>query len=173
MPFLRFSRDKRGYANTYLCHTFRQDGVVRMRVLYWSRMPPDVGVGRPPLDDDAMREIEASNPGLTFDWKEILKAKPAPPPDRAVVERRERRQRRRGRGGGAAAEAAGSRDQPPTPPAPEAGASAPPAAESDSGSGEDAAAPSGSGRRRRRRRRRGPRNGEGRPPAAEPGSDRT
>ena len=57
MPFLRFSRDKRGYANTYLCHTFREDGIVRMRVLYWFRSPPDIAVGRPALDADAGSQV--------------------------------------------------------------------------------------------------------------------
>jgi len=78
MPFLRFSRDKRGYENTYLCHTFQKDGTSRLKVLYWFRSPPNVGIGRDALDPEAVRIIEQSNPGLTFDWEEILKAKPPP-----------------------------------------------------------------------------------------------
>ena len=84
MPFLRFSRDKRGYANTYLCHTFRQDGIVRMRVLYWFRTPPDIEIGRPALDDDAIRDIEKWNPDLTFDW-----TAPAPAEPRGFPRRRD------------------------------------------------------------------------------------
>ena len=76
MPFLRFSRDKRGYENTYLCHTFQKDGTSKLKVLYWFRSPPNVGIGRVALDPEAVRIIEQSNPGLTFDWEEILKAQP-------------------------------------------------------------------------------------------------
>ena len=174
MPFLRFSRDKRGYANTYLCHSFRKDGIVRMRVLYWFRTPPDIAVGRPALDAAAIRDIEASNPDLTFDWEEILKAKPSPaPPDRGGQDRMERRSRRRGRGasagsGGAPAGEAGTRGRPPPEPAAggqasdaasaesEAGAEGPPGAH-DGTTGAPAARPA---RRRRRRRRRGGSSGD-------------
>ena len=81
MPFLRFSRDRRGYESTYLCHTHRRGGTPRLRVLYWFRSPPDVKVGRLALDPEAIRAIEESNPDLQFDWSRILKVKP-PPPDR-------------------------------------------------------------------------------------------
>ena len=169
MPFLRFSRDKRGYANTYLCHTFREDGIVRMRVLYWFRSPPDIAVGRPALDAEAVRDIEASNPDLTFDWEEILKAKPpAAPPDRGDHERRERRSRRRGRGastGSGRAPAAGAETQERSPPAPAAAPDASDASPAGPGTGAEgppgadtgtADAPAGRpGRRRRRRGRRG------------------
>ena len=152
MPFLRFSRDKRGYANTYLCHTFREDGIVRMRVLYWFRTPPDIAVGRPALDDEAIRDIETSNPDLTFDWDEILKAKPPPaPPDRGGGERQERRSRRRGRGvsiGAAGAPGADERAPARTAASPDA------AAGSDPGDGEppDETPAAGDARRGRRRR---------------------
>ncbi len=198
MPFLRFSRDKRGYANTYLCHTFRQDGIVRMRLLYWFRTPPDIEIGRPALDADAIRDIERANPDLSFDWDEILKAKPLPAaPDRADGELREHRSRRRGRGassGGAPGDSGAARE-----PAPRQAASSPAATAAPStGSGdlkeERPAAPEGGAeaaprtppaRRRRRRRRRGRGSGDERPaasetaagapdgsPAAEPDSDR-
>ncbi len=78
MPFLRFSRDERGYENTYVLHTFRQDGRSRPRVLYWFRTPPDVSVGRLPLDEEAFRAIEDSNPELTFDWTKMLKMRATP-----------------------------------------------------------------------------------------------
>ena len=95
MPFLRFSRDKRGYENTYLCHTFRRGGQPQLRVLYWFRSPPDVRVGRLALDPPAIRAIEESNPDLKFEWNKILKVKlPPPPPDYG---RDGRRGRRRGR----------------------------------------------------------------------------
>ena len=180
MPFLRFSRDKRGYANTYLCHTFRQDGIVRMRVLYWFRTPPDIEIGRPALDAQAIRDIEKSNPDLTFDWDEILKAKPQPAArDSAGGEPRERRSRRRGReastGGGAPADSG-----PGQAPAPRQGE--PSLAASDASSivsdgtgertdgldGEPAGAPRTlPSRRRRRRRRRGRGSGDERPVTVE------
>ena len=96
MPFLRFSRDKRGYESTYLCHTVHDNGSPpQLRVLYWFRSPPNVEIGRPALDPETLRAIEASNPELRFDWDEILRAKPQPPiPEQA----REGRMERRGRG---------------------------------------------------------------------------
>lgn len=96
MPFLRFSRDARGYESTYLCHTFRRSsGPPELRVLYWFRSPPDVKVGRPALAPDVIRAIEESNPTLRFDWDKILKVKPPPPPDPGRAGRDERRPRRR------------------------------------------------------------------------------
>ena len=93
MPFLRFSRDKRGYESTYLCHTFRRGGKPQLRVLYWFRTPPDVKVGRLALDPVAIRAIEESNPDLKFDWGKILKVKPPPPPLDYGRDGRERRRR--------------------------------------------------------------------------------
>ena len=181
MPFLRFSRDKRGYANTYLCHTFRQDGIVRMRVLYWFRTPPDIEIGRPALDADAIRDIERSNPDLSFDWDEILKAKPLPAAqDRADGELRERRSRRRGRGassgGGAPGDSGAAREPAPRQAASSPAASDAPSTESGNLKEERPAAPEGGAeaaprtppaRRRRRRRRRGRGNGDERPAAPE------
>ena len=96
MPFLRFSRDRRGYESTYLCHTFRRGGTSQLRVLYWFRSPPDVKVGRLALDPGAIRAIEESNPDLKFDWSKILKVTPPPlPPDHGRDGREERRARRR------------------------------------------------------------------------------
>lgn len=80
MPYLRFSRDKRGYENTYVLHTFRGKRGPEPRLLYWFRTPPGARVGRHPLDEEAIRAIEAGNPGLEFDWGEMLKVKPPPRP---------------------------------------------------------------------------------------------
>ena len=91
MPFLRFSRDKRGYENIYLVHTQSRRGKApRQRILYWYRTPPGVKVGRPPFDEEARRRIEAQNPELTFDWPTIV-ATPIPPP----AENEQWRERRR------------------------------------------------------------------------------
>ena len=80
MPYLRFSRDKRGYENTYVLHTLRGKRGPESRLLYWFRTPPGARVGRHPLDEQAIRAIEASNPDLEFDWSEMLKVRPAPRP---------------------------------------------------------------------------------------------
>ena len=81
MPFLRFSRDKRGYENTYLCETIHRRGKpARTKILYWYRTPPGIKVGRPPFDDEVRRTVEAQNPNVRFDWPTIV-ATPMPPPE--------------------------------------------------------------------------------------------
>lgn len=79
MPFLRFARDARGYENTYVLHGFRGGERAGPRLLYWFRTPPNVKVGRLPLDEAAIRAIEESNPELTFDWTKMLRVKPKAP----------------------------------------------------------------------------------------------
>lgn len=76
MPYVRFSRDKRGYESTYVLHVHETSGAPKPRLLYWFRTPPDVKVGRAALDEDALRVLEASNPGVSFDWKQLLKSRP-------------------------------------------------------------------------------------------------
>ena len=78
MPYLRFSRDERGYEHTYVLHGLRTGS--RPRLLYWFRTPPNVNIGRLPLDEDAIRAIEDSNADLTFDWAKMLRVKPRPAP---------------------------------------------------------------------------------------------
>ena len=75
MPYLRFSRDKRGYENTYVLHAGGMRGKTRPRMLYWFRTPPNVKVGRLPLDADAIRAVEDNNPDVTFDWNKMLKVR--------------------------------------------------------------------------------------------------
>jgi hypothetical protein len=70
VPYLRFTRDQRGYENTFLLHAGYPGE--RPRVLYWYRTAPDIRVGRPALDPAAIREIEAAHPEIFFDWAEIL-----------------------------------------------------------------------------------------------------
>lgn len=72
MPFLRLARDQRGYETTILIHHDRPG--VRPRVLYWYRTAPGVRVGRPALDEDAIRTIEDRYPDIEFDWAHILEA---------------------------------------------------------------------------------------------------
>ena len=92
MPFLRFSRDKRGYEHFYLVQPSGRRGKSRSRILYWFRTPPNVRVGREPFDDTIRRTLEAQNPDVTFDWQKLLDT-PIPP---AEPERwRERRRAER------------------------------------------------------------------------------
>lgn len=97
MPFLKFGRDKRGYETTSLVHAIRRQGRSRQKVLYWFRTPPGVKVGRPALDEAAIRSIEEQNPDIEFDWPKILEAKPpaaSPAEPRSRQNRRDRPQQR-------------------------------------------------------------------------------
>ena len=82
MPYLKFSRDKRGYEHFSIIEpgTARRGRPPHPRLLFWFRTPPQVKVGRLPFTDDVRRAIEAQNPGLRFDWPRLL-ATPIPPPD--------------------------------------------------------------------------------------------
>jgi hypothetical protein len=94
LPFLRFTRDKRGYETTSLVHAGRRQGRSKQRILYWFRTPPGVRVGRPALDEEAIRWIEEHNPDIEFDWQKILEAKaPATSPAEDGRNRRIRRDR--------------------------------------------------------------------------------
>jgi hypothetical protein len=78
VAFLRFSRDRRGYENTFLLHASRQHGEKeRPRLLYWFRTPPHLKVGRTPFDEDAIRLLEDQYPDVEFDWTRLREA-PAP-----------------------------------------------------------------------------------------------
>lgn len=75
MAFLRFSRDRRGYENTYLLHATRPQGDKdRPRLLYWFRSPPHLKVGRAAFDDDARRLLEDGHPDVDFDWARLLES---------------------------------------------------------------------------------------------------
>ena len=81
MPFVRFSRDKRGYEHIYLVHAPQGRGRPGpAKVLYWYRTPPGVKVGREPFDEPVRRALEAEYPNLQFDWKRIVST-PMPPPE--------------------------------------------------------------------------------------------
>ena len=70
MPFLRLTRDRRGFENTFLLHADHPGA--RPRLLYWYRTAPGIVLGRPALDEDAIRTIEESHPDIEFDWPAIL-----------------------------------------------------------------------------------------------------
>ncbi len=77
MPFLRFSRDRRGYESTYLLLSARRKGEQnRATLLYWFRTPPHVKLGRAAFDEETIRTIEEQHPDLEFDWTHILAARP-------------------------------------------------------------------------------------------------
>jgi hypothetical protein len=102
LAFLRLTRDRRGYENTFLLHADRPGD--QPRVLYWYRTAPGVRVGRPPLDEDAIRTIEEQHPEIEFDWPHILEVGAITQPEE---EDRPLRQKRRG----GREQASGMRDQ--------------------------------------------------------------
>jgi hypothetical protein len=94
---LRFTRDKRGYENTFVVHTGggRRRGKSRARILYWFRTPPGIRIGRSALDESAIRLIEEHNPDVEFDWTRILKGQDAPVEEKPAQQDRRGRQRPR------------------------------------------------------------------------------
>jgi hypothetical protein len=119
VAFLRFTRDRRGYENTFLLHVAHPGE--RPRVLYWYRTAPGVRVGRPALDEDAIRTIEEQHPEIDFDWPHILEVGAITQPEveeRPIVRPRRRPVRDQGSGirdqegsGIRDQEGSGSRDQ--------------------------------------------------------------
>ena len=70
MPYLRLTADRRGVEHTFLLHVAAPGE--RARILYWYRTVPGVKIGRPALDDAAMRSLEEHYPDIDFDWPYIL-----------------------------------------------------------------------------------------------------
>ncbi len=56
-------------------HAFREHGRPQPRILYWFRSPVALRVGRPAIDEDAIRLIEEHHPDLSFDWPKILESR--------------------------------------------------------------------------------------------------
>jgi hypothetical protein len=93
MPFLRFTRDKRGYEHFQLIQTVTsRRGTERPRILYWFRSPPNVRVGRKPFDDAVRTALEKHNPGVEFDWTQIM-GTPIPSADAERWRERRRQER--------------------------------------------------------------------------------
>ena len=88
MPFVRFSRDKRGYEYVYLVEASTRHRQAPPRVLYWYRTPPGVRVGREPFDAEVRRTLEDRYRDITFDWKAIASARPPNPETESWRERR-------------------------------------------------------------------------------------
>lgn len=70
MPYLRLTADRRGTENTFLLHVAAPGQPPR--ILYWYRTAPGLRIGRPALDDRAMRSLEEQYPDIDFDWPYIL-----------------------------------------------------------------------------------------------------
>jgi hypothetical protein len=102
VPFLRLTRDRRGFESTFLLHADHPGA--KPRLLYWYRTAPGIALGRPPLDEDAIRTIEENHPDIEFDWpailalSEVMTPEEEEPPARAPHQpRREKKQRHRER----------------------------------------------------------------------------
>ena len=89
MAFLRFSRDKRGYELFSLVQAEQRGGQSRPRVLYAFRTPPNIKVGRNPFDDETRKALEQANPGVGFDWRQIVDT-PIPSADAEMWRERRR-----------------------------------------------------------------------------------
>jgi hypothetical protein len=70
VPYLRLTADRRGVEHTFLLHVPAPGQPAR--VLYWYRTAPELRIGRPALDDAAMRALEEQYPDIDFDWPYIL-----------------------------------------------------------------------------------------------------
>jgi hypothetical protein len=105
VPFLRLTRDRRGFENTFLMHADRPGD--RPRLLYWYRTAPGVMLGRAALDEDAIRTIEEQHPDIDFDWPAIIALSevmtpedeaPAPRPQQQQQPQQQQRREKKGRG---------------------------------------------------------------------------
>jgi hypothetical protein len=192
VPYLKFSRDKRGYENFFLIEPpsggrDQHGSKARPRLLFWFRTPPHVKVGRMPFSDEVRAMVEAQNPDLRFDWARITSTPiPSPEADQWRERRRaEKAARRADREEDTAQETTTSAPEdvnavldaiemeagaaPATAAAEQGPAEATPPA-SDS---EVAAAHEQRRRRRRRRRRHGHHDAAAQPQGAEPAAEAT
>jgi hypothetical protein len=92
VPFLRLTRDRRGFEHTFLLHADAPGQPPR--ILYWYRTSPGVLIGRPALDEEAIRAIEEQHPQIEFDWPAILALREAMPPEEEIAAIRPARSRR-------------------------------------------------------------------------------
>jgi hypothetical protein len=89
------TRDRRGFEHTFLLHADAPG--LPPRVLYWYRTAPGVLIGRPALDEEAIRAIEEQHPHIEFDWPAILALREAMPPEDEAETAPPPRSRRPGR----------------------------------------------------------------------------
>jgi len=80
VPFIRHTRDKRGFDSLYVMHAYRPtpDAPHRTRVLYLFRSPTQLRVGRQPLDGEVMEALEHTHPDVSFDWASLTRDRLAP-----------------------------------------------------------------------------------------------
>jgi hypothetical protein len=79
VPYLKISRDKRGYETYYLLEpSSDRSRQSRPRILFWFRTPPQVKVGREPFSEEIRQAIESQNPDLKFDWPRLMATQPPP-----------------------------------------------------------------------------------------------
>src|SRR5262245_60719994 len=71
----------------------------RPRLLYWYRTAPGIVLGRPPLDEDAIRTIEEQHPDIEFDWPAILALSEVMTPEEEAPARPQKPQGKKRRGG--------------------------------------------------------------------------
>jgi len=95
LPFIRQTRDKRGFEHTYVMHAGRPGaGHSRPRVLYVFRSPGNLRVGRRALDGEVREALEHTHPDLSFDWisleRETVVTRQEPPPPRQQRQARPR-----------------------------------------------------------------------------------
>lgn len=103
MPFVRVTRDQRGYENTFLLHSPHPGQ--RPVILYWYRTAPGVRIGRRAFDEEAIRIIEERHPDIEFDWVHLIEeAETIPPEVERPVDRAAERRRRKVRRAVSAAE---------------------------------------------------------------------
>jgi hypothetical protein len=99
VPFIRYTRDKRGYESTYVMHAYRPgQGPQRARVLYLFRTPAHVRIGRQALEPEVKEALEHTHPDLSFDWTNLPSERPAESPDSRERDYRRGRDRDRDRG---------------------------------------------------------------------------
>jgi hypothetical protein len=80
VPFIRHTRDKRGFESLYVMHAYRPtpDAPHRTRVLYIFRSPTQLKVGRQPLDSEVMEALEHTHPDVSFDWTSLTRERTPP-----------------------------------------------------------------------------------------------
>jgi hypothetical protein len=72
VPFIRQSRDKRGFEHTLVLNQNRH-GHGSTRVLYLFRSPANLRVGRTALDGEVREALEHTHPDLNFDWNALAR----------------------------------------------------------------------------------------------------
>jgi hypothetical protein len=74
VPFIRFTRDKRGNETMLVLHAYRgSSGAQRGRVLYLFHSPSNLKLGRQALDAEVREALEHTHPDLVFDWPVLLR----------------------------------------------------------------------------------------------------